>query len=258
MACDLCDLQSVRAFARDFKAKHGDQVNVLVNNAGIGVNFGSVSTKDGLETVFGGNFVGHFCLTTELMPLILSTPGSRVVCLSSVFHHMSGTNWEAAAGGILQRWAYPESKLAMVLFAKELRRRFAAAGASATAFAVNPGVVRSDIYRSLPKLILPAFDLYLRLAHLNLDQGCCPSMCAATWPLEKLSESDYFQPYWMPFGLYYPFPGELVAPFVGCAPAMPSLPKDEPAASAELWRACERMIEAAGAARGEARSAARG
>lgn len=42
----------------------------------------------------------------------------RVVCLSSFFHHMSGTNWEAAAGGALKRWAYPESKLAMVLFAK--------------------------------------------------------------------------------------------------------------------------------------------
>lgn len=41
-----------------------------------------------------------------------------VVCLSSVLHHVSGTNWEAVAGGTLSRWAYPESKLAMLLFAK--------------------------------------------------------------------------------------------------------------------------------------------
>lgn len=70
--------------------------------------------------------------------------------------------------------------------------------------------------------------------------------------------SDYYQPYWMPFGLYYPFPGELVAPLVGCAPATPSLPKDEPASSAKLWTACERAIEVAGAARSDAPSAARG
>ncbi|CAN0078684.1 unnamed protein product [Scytosiphon promiscuus] len=258
MACDLCDLESVRAFARDFTAKHGGQLDVLVNNAGLGMNFGNVSTKDGLETVFGGNFTGHFCLTTELMPLILSTPKSRVICLSSVFHHVSGTNWEAAVGGVLKRWAYPESKLAMVLFAKELRRRFVAAGSSATAFAVNPGVVRSDIYRECPKLVFPVFDLFMRLAFLNVDQGCCPSVCAASWPLEKLHGSDYYQPYWMPFSLYFPFLGELIAPFVGCAPATPSLPEDEPAASAELWTACERVIQAAGNARGDAPSAVRG
>ena len=41
-----------------------------------------------------------------------------VVCLSSVFHHLGGTKWEAAATGTLGRWAYPESKLAMILFAK--------------------------------------------------------------------------------------------------------------------------------------------
>lgn len=50
------------------------------------MNFGSVSTKDGLETVFGGNFVGHFCLTTELMPVILSTPGSRWENVKFVFY----------------------------------------------------------------------------------------------------------------------------------------------------------------------------
>lgn len=41
------------------------------------INLGSAVTPDGLETVFGVNFIGHFVLTTELLPLILSTPGAR-------------------------------------------------------------------------------------------------------------------------------------------------------------------------------------
>lgn len=70
---------------------------------------------------------------------------------------------------------------------QELNRRFAAAGLSATAYAVNPGAVRSDIYRSTPKLVMPAFDLLMRCFFLSSDQGCCPSVCTSAWPLEKLS-----------------------------------------------------------------------
>lgn len=58
---------------------------------------------------------------------------------------------------------------------------------------------------------------------------------------------DYYQPYWLPFGC--PFPFEVMGVYVGCAPAKPSLPKDEPAASAELWVACERILKTAEAAR---------
>ncbi|CAN0249928.1 unnamed protein product [Pylaiella littoralis] len=257
MECDLCNLSSVRAFARAFTAKHGGQLDILVNNAGIGVNYGKSVTADGLEPIFGGNFVGHFLLTSELMPAILSAPAARVVCLSSIFHHVgTSTEWEAAACGSLRRWSYAESKLAMVLFAKELRRRFAAVGSSATAFAVNPGLVRSDIYRHVPKHVMVVYDLFMRLTFLTVDQGCCPSVCASAWPTDRLSESDYYQPYWMPFG--YPWPFELMGPFVGCAPARPSLPEDEPASASALWTACERVVEAAGAAKGDAPGAARG
>lgn len=74
---------------------------------------------------------------------------------------------------------------------QELNRRFAAAGSSATAFAVDPGAVRSDIYRTIPKLVMPAFDFFMRCFFLTTDQGCCPSVCTSVWPLEKLAgESD--------------------------------------------------------------------
>eukprot|EP00903_Cladosiphon_okamuranus_P008357 g8037.t1 len=256
MVVDLCDLASVRAFARAFKAKHGDRLDVLVNNAAISINQGPALTVDGLDTVFGGNFIGHFALTTELLPLIDSTPNARVVCLSSILHHLSGENWEAAAAGNLGRWAYPESKLAMVRLAKELNQRFAAAGRSATAFAVNPGVVHSGIYRSMPKLVMPVFYVLMRCFFLNTDQGCVPSVCTSAWPLERLDGNDYYQPYWMPFD--WPFLCEYMGPFVGCAPGKPALRHDDPITSSEFWATCNRIVKAADNVRGDQRDAARG
>ncbi|CAM9656425.1 unnamed protein product, partial [Ectocarpus sp. 12 AP-2014] len=174
MKCDLGELESVRTFAREFKAKHGDRLDVLVNNGH------PPGTADGLDLVFGVNFVGHFCLTNELLPLIQSTPAARVVCLSSVMHHSGGTNWESAVMGHPKRRGatYADSKLAMVIFAKELKKRFAAAGSSATAVAVNPGAVRSDIWRNIPKLVMPVFDLFMRFLFLTSEQGSYTSVRA--------------------------------------------------------------------------------
>lgn len=70
---------------------------------------------------------------------------------------------------------------------KELRRKFQAAGSNATAFAVNPGAVRSDIWRFVPKLVKPVFDVFIRLLFLNVEEGCCTSVCTSTLPVEKLS-----------------------------------------------------------------------
>ncbi|CAM9763446.1 unnamed protein product, partial [Sphacelaria rigidula] len=164
------------------------------------------------------------------------TKRGRVVCLSSMAHHAGGTNWESAAGGhrgYPMYSSYADSKLAMVLFAKELRRRFATGGSSATAFAVNPGGVRSDIWRTVPSWFQPVLRLLARLLFLTTDEGCRPSVCVSTMPLHSLSGSDYHQPYWLPFNLSKPF--EILGVYIGCAPAKPTVPKDEPAASAELW-----------------------
>ncbi|CAM9460744.1 unnamed protein product [Sphacelaria rigidula] len=251
MKLDLADLESVRAFAKEFKAKH-TRLDVLVNNAGLG--YSKVPTADGLDMVFGVNFVGHFALSLELMPLIESTPQARVVCLASVLHHFGGTHWEGAMAGhkgYINRDAYPDSKLAMVLFAKELRRRFAASGSTATAFAVNPGAVRSDIWRSTPSIIMPIYDAWMRMFFLNIEEGCRPSVCASALPLESLSGDDYYQPYWLPFGRN--IPAEILGVYAGCAPAKPSLPKDEPAASGALWTACENVLKTTAAARREVR-----
>ncbi|CAM9660158.1 unnamed protein product, partial [Hapterophycus canaliculatus] len=124
----------------------------------------------------------------------------------------------------------------------ELRRRFAAAGSSATAFSVNPGAVRSDIWRHVPKFVMPVYDFLMRMFYLTPDQGCftSPTEFSVT-PFSRLlrqpkqkTGSDYYQPYWMPFRPCA-WPCEIFGPFVGYAPGRPTLPKDEPAASSALW-----------------------
>lgn len=84
MQLDLSDLNSVRSFVEAFKAKH-DRLDVLVNNAGV-YEVSYKQTKDGYESNFGINHLGHFLLTNLLLPTLLASPQARVVNVSSRAH----------------------------------------------------------------------------------------------------------------------------------------------------------------------------
>jgi len=132
---DLADLSSVRGFA---DAWQGD-LDVLVNNAGI-MNVPEGRTKDGFETQFGTNYLGHFALTNLLLPHITD----RVVSLSSLAHKSPGSpriNFDNLnlSGEYVPLTAYSQSKLAMLLFTLELQRRLTAAGSPVRAVAAHPG-----------------------------------------------------------------------------------------------------------------------
>ncbi|KAG5183799.1 hypothetical protein JKP88DRAFT_198915 [Tribonema minus] len=256
MSLDLADTHSVRSFVSDFKAKH-DRLDVLVNNAGL--NAGG-RTKQGLGLVFASNFVGHFLLTKLLQDTITATPGARVVNLASLMHHYGRVDWERACWGN-DDWkgfsSYQASKLAMVLFSQELRRRFRRAGGTATSFAVNPGAVRSDIWRFVPPPFKYVYDAVMRAGFLNVEQGAFTSVYAAAAPLDALGGPDgplYWQPYLLPLGLAHPF--EVAGPFVGATAAAPAVPPDHEREGARLWEECTRMVEAAEAAQGGGSGAA--
>jgi len=84
MQLDLASLTSIRAFAEAFKA-HYQQLDILANNAGIMmVPYGK--TEDSFELQVGTNHLGHFALTGLLFDLLVSTPGARVVNVSSIGH----------------------------------------------------------------------------------------------------------------------------------------------------------------------------
>jgi retinol dehydrogenase 12 len=137
---DLASMASVRAAAQSF-TDTGRDLDILVNNAGIGVNRRGL-TEDGFEVHFGINHLGHFLLTRELLPKL--SPGSRVVSLTSAMHFRAdGVDFArvrrpTAFTGLAE---YATSKLANVLFTRELARR----RPELRAYAVHPGLVRTRL-----------------------------------------------------------------------------------------------------------------
>lgn len=136
---DLADLASVRAFASAWEG----EIELLINNAGVMVPpLGR--TRDGFELQFGTNHLGHFALTN----LLLAHVRGRVVTVSSGAHRMGqidfdDLNWERRR---YRRWAaYGQSKLANLLFTRELQRRLSAAGSPLLAVAAHPGYAATNL-----------------------------------------------------------------------------------------------------------------
>lgn len=143
---DLASLESVRACAADVRAR-ADRLDVLVHNAG-GVIGSRQETVDGFEMTIGVNHLGPFLLTHELAPLLVATPGARVVTVSSLAHRRGRLDLDDLMfehRPYSSMAAYAASKLANVLFSRELARRLAPAGV--TANALHPGTVRSNFAR---------------------------------------------------------------------------------------------------------------
>ncbi|KAF2886821.1 hypothetical protein ILUMI_19352, partial [Ignelater luminosus] len=123
---DVSNLESVREFAKKVLEKE-DHVDLLVNNAGV-MTCPEGKTVDGFETQFGTNHLGHFLLTLLLMPKIIKSAPARIVTVSSVAHtYLDGPlalddlNWEKRKYSPTQ--AYAQSKIANILFTKELAHK---------------------------------------------------------------------------------------------------------------------------------------
>ena len=144
---DLGSLDSVRSFARGFEQDF-DRLDYLCNNAGV-MAIPRGETEDGFEKQFGVNHLGHFALTGLLLDTLRETPGeSRVVTQSSGMHERGAIDFEDLHHEeSYDRWdAYAQSKLANVLFAYELQRRFEEAGIDGIrSVAVHPGYADTNL-----------------------------------------------------------------------------------------------------------------
>ncbi|KAL0941127.1 putative short-chain dehydrogenase [Colletotrichum truncatum] len=181
---DLGSLDSVRQGAKEFLSK-SEKLNVLVNNAGLYLHSASGKTVDGFETQFGTNHLGHFLLFQLLKPALLAaaTPefNSRVVSVSSTGHRQGKIQFEDFNFDSkieYQPWAaYGQSKLANILFANEIDRRYGPKGIHA--FSLNPGGIKTPLQRYAPELQKmierPEVQLFLK----STSQGAATSVWAA-------------------------------------------------------------------------------
>jgi retinol dehydrogenase-12 len=149
LSLDLADLRSV-ADAADRWLSSGPSLDVLVNNAGQAGQRGV--SRDGFELTFATNHLGPFLLTEKLLPVLRRSPQGRVVNVASEAHRrVRSIPWDDLRGPTKSRTGFAEygvSKLCNVLHARELARRLR--GTSVTTYALHPGVVATDVWRSMP------------------------------------------------------------------------------------------------------------
>src|SRR5215467_9367417 len=196
---DLADLTSVERFATGFLAG-GQELDVLVNNAGVMAIPHRETTAQGYERQLGTNHLGHFALTGRLLPALARRPGSRVVTVSSNQHKRA----KAIDFGDLQGersyrpWgAYAQSKLANAMFVLELDRRLRAAGLDVVSAGAHPGFAHTNLQVSGPRsggtsLVARGMGLATRLFAQPARDGARPTLYAAT--AADVRGGDYFGP----------------------------------------------------------------
>lgn len=236
---DLGSLVSVRTCAKGLVEDVG-HIDVLILNAGINANVPTAMHRDArCSTIFGVNFLAHWLLVRLLID-VHARPPSKVVCLSSVMHHFADPakffddDDDPALLGVCTA-DYAESKLAMILLARELVKR------GIPAVAVNPGAVASDIWRHVWPWLKPLLNILQALFFLTADQGAATSVCAAA---DDDITHGYFAPYWQPAAAICPGRSgfEFVGPFAGGRNrAYCRLPRNEGEVAASLWRKCESL-----------------
>jgi NAD(P)-dependent dehydrogenase (short-subunit alcohol dehydrogenase family) len=185
MRLDLASLKSIRDFGDMFKNKY-DRLDVLINNGGPIIAVRSVTT-DGFESHFGINHLGHFALTGLLLDVLLKTPSSRIVTVSSRMHANGKMEWDdiMSERSYDRMASYRQSKLANILFAFELNRRLESKGTSTLAVAVHPGLVNSGWVENNLNGFMKILGKLMSLTYQSVAMGALPLLYAGTNPSVK-------------------------------------------------------------------------
>lgn len=189
MLCDLGSLDSIAKFAGEVTERYG-AIDVLLNNAGV-VSLKRELTKDGFESMLGVNHLGHFLLTNLLLDSLKRAEEGRIVNVSSGVYKIGKIHEDPSlARGFNVAKGYAQSKLANILFTKELARRLE--GTRVTANCLHPGAVATNIGvdrntgfgKSLVGLLRPFF--------LTAEQGAETAIYLASSPEVKGVTGQYF------------------------------------------------------------------
>ena len=167
----------------------GQGIDLLINNAGIMTPPKRLETKDGYELQFGTNYLGHFALTAQLLPLLRKTKDARVVTVSSIAAREGKINFDdlQSKSSYSPMIAYGQSKLADLMFAFELQRQSDKHNWDILSIAAHPGVSRTNLLitgagrwsiMGMARTLLP-------FMFQPPAQGALPTLFAATSPLAK-------------------------------------------------------------------------
>ncbi|CAM1305826.1 Uncharacterised protein g4183 [Pycnogonum litorale] len=218
---DLASFQSVRDFCKDVLDAE-KEIHLLINNAGVAL-CPELKTEDGNEMQFGVNHLGHFLLTHLLLDRLKESAPARIVTVASRAHEKGKINFGNLnlKGEYDYGEAYCQSKLANVLFTRELNKRLKGAGVSA--FCLHPGVVETEIFRHLfdnKPYIKRILSLIAKIIVKTSEEGSQTSVyCAVEEGIEKYS------------GCY----------FSDCKVKFASVEGRDDDAAEKLWKLSERM-----------------
>jgi NAD(P)-dependent dehydrogenase (short-subunit alcohol dehydrogenase family) len=171
---DLASLDAIRRFAD--RLRHVcESVDVLINNAGVMALKRRELTADGFEMQLGTNHLGHFALTGLLMPALVANGGARVVTVTSNAHRMGRIKFDdlQSERGYGAWAAYNQSKLANMMFVRELAHRSSRAGTGIVSVAANPGFVDTPLQDGT--IMAP-----LRRLGQSPERGALPLLYAAS------------------------------------------------------------------------------
>lgn len=197
VSLDLADLSSVSRAADEILSVGDGRLDLLVNNGGV-MRSTRELTVDGFEADFGTNFLGHFALTGHLFDALNSTPGARVVTVTSITHRRGRIHFDDLTldGSFSNDVAYAQSKLANLMFAYALGRRFRQAGGSAVSVAAHPGGTRTSVLREQSRGVQlvynPAMGPLTWLFTQDASRGALPTLRGALDA--RIEDGDFFGP----------------------------------------------------------------
>jgi NAD(P)-dependent dehydrogenase (short-subunit alcohol dehydrogenase family) len=190
LLADLSSQASIRSLAAEILARY-PRVDVLVNNAGV-VNLKREETADGIEATFAVNHLGYFLLTNLLLDRLKASAPARIVNVASDAHKfVGGMRWDDLEWrrGYKAMRVYGQSKLANILFTRELARRLA--GTGVTVNAVHPGAVSTGLGKQngwWAAALIKVLGLFFRTP----EQGAATSIHLASSPAVDGVSGRYF------------------------------------------------------------------
>lgn len=231
LALDLGNLASVRRFAETLAGEQ-QGLDLLINNAGVMTPPERQQTSDGFELQMGTNYLGHFALTAQLLPLLQKGSRPRVVTLGSIAARQGAIDFSDLMAERRYRpmAVYAQSKLACIMFAFELSRRSRAGGWGVTSLAAHPGVSRTDLIpnQARPGSLMSILRHSMSFLFQPAWQGALPTLYAATERLVR--DGGYYGPDGMGGTRGYPIEEKPPAQALDAATAE------------RLWRASEELV----------------